>query len=91
MPMEQLHGFWDIKAAPLIFIMVEDGFSCISMKVSTKTRSDRYQYAYSFHNIGTTPEWILIITMIAGRLEIFTLLFLFIPGVWWGNAKQALT
>jgi len=40
------------------------------------------QYAYNFHGIGHPAEWLLMITMIAGRLEIFALLVLFMPSLW---------
>ncbi|MCD6047424.1 MAG: potassium uptake protein TrkH family [Gammaproteobacteria bacterium] len=47
------------------------------------------KYAYSSAGISAPVEWILSITMIAGRLEIFPLLCLFAPGFW--RNKKPLT
>lgn len=38
--------------------------------------------AHTFDHIPSASKWILILTMIAGRLEIFTLLVLFTPQYW---------
>jgi trk system potassium uptake protein TrkH len=36
----------------------------------------------SFEHIGAASKWVLTLSMIAGRLEIFTLLLLFTPAFW---------
>ena len=36
----------------------------------------------NFHTIPFAGKWILIVSMLLGRLEIFTLLLLFIPEFW---------
>lgn len=38
--------------------------------------------AQTFEHVSTTAKWVLSIAMIAGRLEIFTLLLLFTPAFW---------
>lgn len=38
--------------------------------------------AYNFSAIPTAAKWMCIFAMIAGRLEVFTLLILFTPGYW---------
>ena len=38
--------------------------------------------AQTFQFVGTPAKWILCVAMIAGRLEIFTLLLLFTPAFW---------
>ena len=35
-----------------------------------------------FYHLGSTSKWILIIAMLAGRLEIFTLFMIFLPSFW---------
>ena len=35
-----------------------------------------------FHALGAPSKWILIVAMLAGRLEVFTLLVLFTPSFW---------
>lgn len=38
--------------------------------------------ADNFAHVGATAKWILVITMLFGRLEVFTLLILFTPTFW---------
>ncbi len=38
--------------------------------------------AANFSDVGDTAKWVLIMAMLFGRLEIFTLLVLFTPGFW---------
>jgi trk system potassium uptake protein TrkH len=40
------------------------------------------QVADSYHSINTPAKWILILTMLIGRLEIFTLIILLMPSYW---------
>jgi trk system potassium uptake protein TrkH len=40
------------------------------------------QVADNYHSINTTAKWILIVTMLIGRLEIFTLIVLLMPSYW---------
>ncbi len=40
------------------------------------------EVAANFSSIGDTSKWILIVAMLFGRLEIFTLLVLFTPAFW---------
>ncbi len=40
------------------------------------------EVAANFSNIGDDSKWVLIMAMLFGRLEIFTLLVLFTPGFW---------
>ena len=38
--------------------------------------------ALSYANIGDVSKWVLCFAMLLGRLEIFTLLVLFVPAFW---------
>lgn len=40
------------------------------------------EVAANFSDIGNTSKWVLIVAMLFGRLEIFTLLVLFTPAFW---------
>ncbi|MGD2130955.1 MAG: potassium transporter, partial [Lysobacterales bacterium] len=38
--------------------------------------------ATSFASVSPTVKWLAVIAMLAGRLEVFTLLILFLPAYW---------
>ncbi len=49
----------------------------------TSTRLRRLgQVATSFAGLPDAAKWVLVAAMLAGRLEIFTLLVLFTPAFW---------
>ncbi len=93
LPESILHAVWGFMSVFMaLFVLLvlallavgldfETAFSAVAACLSN-TGSGLGQVAANFAELPQSCKWILIFAMLAGRLEIFTLLVLFMPSYW---------
>lgn len=93
LPENVIQAIWAFVAvffalfAVLLLLLLADGlhiktaFGAVASCISN-TGAAIGSVASNFEHIPAFSKWVLIVSMLAGRLEIFTLLVLFIPSYW---------